>query len=138
MSDSVTASQEGKCIESKSIKEEAMKEAMKEVMEEVMEEAPGLQPVARIHLGATGSSLLLRSRCGETLYPDDEVSPPDDTALVTAVSTLSSEVIGNHSTEADDAGPTKTEESSGDETSLVDDEGSGSEGNSRAENDCTD
>ena len=77
MSDSVTASQEGKCIESKSIKEEAMKE----VMEEVMEEAPGLQPVARIHLGATGSSLLLRSRCGETLYPDDEGSPLDDTAL---------------------------------------------------------
>ncbi len=35
-------------------------------------------------------------------YSRDEVSPLDDTALVTAVSIPSSEAIGNHSTGADD------------------------------------
>lgn len=38
------------------------------------------------------------------------LQPLDSTALVTAVSTLSSEVIGNHSTEAEDAGPTKSQD----------------------------
>ena len=47
--------------------EEAMKEVMAVVMEVVMEEAPGLQPVARIHSGATGSSLLLR--CEDNTQP---------------------------------------------------------------------
>ena len=48
----------------------------------------------------------------------NEVSPPDETALVTAVSIPSSEAIGNRSTGADDDWTDQIRGSSGDETSI--------------------
>ncbi len=61
----------------------------------------------------TGSSLLLHSPCGETLYRDDEVSPPGETALATAVSILGSERLEPSHPRPAMTGPTKTEDRRG-------------------------